>query len=151
MLYKQAAVFFHEPHVLFPAYAEVSSYHRWFLKLEADGAVDPTGVFPGLHPYESRNYALLRALALFQLIEREHPDYAGLDKVVFSEAMAWKRLIAWWPFDARESYDDRQPELIRRLVATFERVPREFPDSPLADDATRAAAWWRRARSKAWE
>ena len=149
LLYKQAAVFYHEPHVLFPAYAEVSSYHRWLVGL-SDAEVDDQGLFEGLHPYESRNYSLLRALALFHRIEREHPDYEGLDRVVFSEAMAWKKLIAYWPFDARASYSDRQPQLIRRLVETFERVGREFPDSPLADDAARAAAWWRRARPAAW-
>lgn len=160
LLYQQAAVFYHEPRVLFPAYAQVSVYHRWLLGKGLVEDADPAARLTAQTRYETRSLSLLRALALFDRIERDFPSYPAMDRVVFSEAMAYRKLAEFRPFRAppqtpegwsKWSEKDRFHEVLRIAVATFERCARDFPESPLADDATRAAAYWRRVRPDAWK
>lgn len=134
LLYKQAAIFYHERDVLFPAYG---SHTMDFAGRVASRAGDDDSAG---RRFASASFAWLRAIALFERIEREHPDYPEMDKVLFSEAMCWKRLVDYRPaFGTRDGSE-------QRCVALFDRVVSEHPRSSLADDAARAAAWWRRRR-----
>jgi hypothetical protein len=104
-----------------------------------------------LEAFGGESFAWERALALFERLEREHGSYPAMDRVVFSAGMCWKRLVDYRPRGSWSAYGDESvaTAAVRACVACFERVAREFPESPLADDAARAAAWWRRHRSEA--
>ncbi len=86
-------------------------------------------------------FAVVRALELFDLLEREHPDYPRLDKVVFSKAMLLKRLL-----DHKPAPRDGPDVTFKSVAEAFQDCAVRFPDSTLADDAARAAAYWRSRR-----
>lgn len=156
LLYKQAAVFYHDREVLFPAYG----YHTFDFSSMLRAAHPYYGYGPGGAPpqalrvkrerFERTSLSYLRAMEIFIRLEREHPRWAALDKVLFSQGMLWKRLVDYRPSGYHVSWwrglDGESTRAIRETVGAFERLVREFPDSPLADDARAAAAWWRRAR-----
>ena len=155
LLYKQAAIFYHDRDVLFPAYG----YHtmdfsgRLRSATWAWGKEETNERREAVIRFEKASLSYLRAVALFRQIEREHPRYAGLDKVVFSQGLAWRRLTDYRPYYAwspalTSRWEGRRAPAIREVVAAFERCARDFPNSPLADDAASAAAWWRKARSR---
>lgn len=161
LLYKQAAVLYHDRDVFFPCYGTHSANFGWALS-ELDGRDDtPAEVLraaPSLQAYAQRAFSWERALLLFARLEREHPGYAAMDKVLFSSGMCFKRLVDYRPRNEswRPRLDehsagggDPQDEAIRGAVAAFERVAREHPTSTLADDAARAAAYWRREHPSA--
>ena len=156
LLYKQAAVFYHDRDVLFPAYG----YHTMTFGSRMRWAVPDRGESEGADRgretvlrFERSSFSYLRAVDLFQRIEAEHPDYPALDKVVFSQGMLWKRLAEYRPYYAwspslEQRWRGRQDPAVRSLVESFERCARSFPESPLADDALAAARYWRRMRPR---
>jgi tetratricopeptide (TPR) repeat protein len=160
LLYKQAAVLYHDRDALYPAYARhlYLSFYLWCREEPPTSPTDERVAIEGhdrrLEQFGSESFAWERAADLFQRLEREHPRYPAMDKVLFSEGMCWKRLVDYRPRGWRRYEHDGSAcianEAIRRAVECFERLVREFPQSPLADDAARAAAWWRRARAEAW-
>lgn len=142
LLYKQAAVWFHDPRVLFPAYGARDQSFPWSVASGVDDARRAR--------FDAESHALLRALALFGRLEAEHPGWAGLDRVLFSEGLAWRRLVDDRPWLATAGAgEERQRDAIRAAARCFEACAVRFPRSPLADDAARAAAWWRSAHRDA--
>ena len=104
--------------------------------------------------FEEESLSYLRAIALFRQIERDHPDYASMDKVIFSQGMAWRLLIDYRPHYqfhpyCDEGWDDLEATAIRSTATAFERCAKRYPESNLADDALAAAGYWRRARPAA--
>lgn len=155
LLYKQAAVFYHDRDLLFPAYGRHTYTFRGLL----------TGPWPGTPEekrrrdeangrFETQTLSYVRAIALFERIEREQPDYERMDKVIFSEGLAWRLLIDYRPHFQLHPYLDeghgsRKANAIRKTAQTFERCAARHPSSTLADDALAAAAYWRRTRPQA--
>jgi len=154
LLYKEAAIFFHDPRVLYPAYASARDYRKLFATVTGTRTCARPASFGA---YVRTSYSLLRAIRLFERIERDHPDYAGLDRVIFSEGLAWKELLDWKCDAVEGGYgcvkEDPYPRRtkIRLATTTLERCAATFPQSPLADDALRAAAYWRRTEPNAFE
>ncbi|MFM8979272.1 MAG: hypothetical protein ACKOSS_02230, partial [Planctomycetia bacterium] len=164
LLYKQAAVLYHDRDVFFPCYGTHSANFGWALSALDDRDDTPAAALPAapsLQAYAQRAFSWERALLLFARIEREHPDYAALDKVLFSTGMCLKRLVDYRPRNADERFAgdaqrygaDRPAwwRAVQGAVAAFERVAREHPSSTLADDAARAAAYWRREYPRIFE
>jgi hypothetical protein len=152
LLYKQAALFYHDPRVLYPVYAEIVDFRRVFSHVTGKGDGPPRTSFGAI---VRTSYSLLRAIRLFERIEREHPGYAGLDRVLFSKGLAWKKLLRWLCDGVEGGYVGEDPEprrtKIRLATEAFERCAALFPGSPLADDALRAASYWRKTWPKAFE
>lgn len=149
LLYKQAAILYHDPRAIFPAYADIFDFRRAIRDEDALG------------PFVRTSYPLLRAIRVFERIEREHPTYAGIDRVLFSRGLAWAKLLSY-KCEPQE-LDERGPGgpkptawsewrawrdgmKIREAVAALERCVALCPRSPLADDAWRAVLYWRGAR-----
>jgi hypothetical protein len=75
-----------------------------------------------------------------------------MDRVLFCQALCWRRLADDRPWRAGVPWPERDARLaesMRNVVEALDRCARTFPDSPLADDCLRALAWWRRARPAA--
>ena len=135
--YKQAAVYFYQPEALFPVYA---SYTRqaervvdslWGLPREDEG-----GYQAAVAEFAQAAQGWRRAGALLAGIERRYPEFSGLDEALFTRGLCFERLLrAPWCRD--------QDAVIRELVGSLELLAERFPASPLADDATRAATYWR--------
>jgi hypothetical protein len=152
LLYKQAALFYHDRRVLYPVYARAFDF-RWVFRHVTWKEYCPEPASAG--DFVRTSYSLLCAIRLFERIECEHPGYAGLDKVLFSQGLAWKRLLSWMCDAVEGGYGSEDPgprrTKIRLATAAFERCAARFPRSPLADDALRAAAYWRRTDPEAFE
>ena len=152
LLYKQAAVFYHDKDLLFPAYGRHTYTFRsllvgrWVRTAEQKRRCEEAN-----RRFEEESLSYTRAIALFQQIEREHPDYTSMDKVIFSQGMAWRLLIDYRPHYrfhpyCDEGWADLESTAIRNTAATFARCAERFPESSLADDALAAAGYWRRVR-----
>jgi hypothetical protein len=145
LLYKQAAICYHDRDVLYPVYGRHTSTFSGTLSSHLDdfdrAPEARQAAARARARFERTSLSYLRALDLFRQIERETPDWPALDEVVFSEGMLFKRLVDYRPNSACT-------DAAREAVATFDRLVRDFPDSPLAGDARAAAAWWRRARPR---
>jgi hypothetical protein len=148
LLYKVAAVFYHEPHAIFPAYGNVCDFGGvlWLAERKSPASY---GTFV------RTSLPLLRAIRIFEEIEREDPSYGGIDKVIYSKGVAWARLEQYG-FTSEDSGDgppERHPyrTKVRNAVQDLERCAAAFPRSPLADDAVRLATYWRNARPDAFE
>ena len=139
LLYKQAALHFHNPTAFFPAYARRGDLFdgligqgglRWQLPDEDrwDAALERA---------ETEWHGEFRAIELFERIESRFSDYGALDRVVFSIGQALRRLVAGWPSRARREATKRA------IVPTFERFLQMYPESTLVPDAKRALAYWR--------
>ncbi|MGE0707878.1 MAG: hypothetical protein AB7N76_12785 [Planctomycetota bacterium] len=135
LVYKRAAVLFHEPMAFVPAYAR-GTRGVWSMPFRDSGT---HGYAEARFECETRAHFL--AASLFERLADRCPDYPGRDQALFSAGLAWKRLLTR---EAWVTYEDRLAA-IRSLVRVFERVVAEHPQSPLSDDAARAAGWWRRA------
>jgi hypothetical protein len=157
LLYKQAAVLYHDRDALYPVYLQ----HVWTRSIYpylANSAWSPALPEEKRRAVEAQRarvgtetFAWERAAAVFRGIEQQHPDYPALDKVLFSEGMCWKRLVDYRPRGgALWNWESQNVAAAKEAVACFDRLARDFPKSPLADDAERAAAWWRRARPAGW-
>lgn len=154
LVYKQAAIAYHEPMLLFPRWDWPGrSFGREMQarSLRKVLAV-PEEIDRAREQFARESYAPYLAIRLFERLEREHPDYPGMDKVIYSRGMAWKKLIDFQPFDsAGSSYPwasakDNMDGAVRSLVAAFEHLAASHPDSTLTDDALAAVAYWRRER-----
>jgi len=154
LLYKQAAVFYHDKDLLFPAYGRHTYTFRsllvgrWVRTAEQKRRREEAN-----RRFEEESLSYIRAIALFKQIEREHPDYASMDKVIFSQGMAWRLLIDYRPHYqfhpyCDEGWADLEATAIRNTATTFERCAERFPESSLADDALAAAGYWRRVRPR---
>lgn len=150
LLYKEAAIFYHDPRVLYPAYASDVDFRRVFWRVTWEKYTPRPASFGD---FVRTSYSLLHAIRLLERIEREHPRYAAMDKVLFSQGLAWKNLLRWSCDAAEGGYGGADPEpqrtKIRLATAALERCSALFPRSPLADDAERAASFWRRTRPEA--
>ncbi|MGQ0614106.1 MAG: hypothetical protein ACT4PV_10250 [Planctomycetaceae bacterium] len=140
LLYKQAAIFFHDPGVLFPVYGTGTTNFQYMLQWRGHASLQPR-VEATLEAFEESSYSSYRAIALFDRIEREDAGYAAMDRVLFSRAVARKRALDFPAGLPRP--------LIPDLTRDLERCSALFPGSPLADDSARAAAWWRSAHPAA--
>jgi hypothetical protein len=152
LLYKEAAVHYHDPRVLFPAYGDIFGFRTIFRHIARSEYHEGPGDFGA---FVRTSYPLLRAIALFDRIEREHPRYPALDKVLYSKGLAWAKLGDYQCDAVEGAYgtEDKRPwaTKIRNAVESFERCAALCPRSTLADDALRAAAYWREERSRAFE
>ena len=148
LLYKQAAIFYHDRRVLVPVYGSQS-----FLFRHVFYALPEKQRCERLNRFEKNSYGLLRGIELFDRIVRDHPRWAGLDKVYFSQGLAWKKLLTYRPYMPyyvyREDEKRQQRTVIRNAAAALETCAARFPESPLAPSAVLAAAYWRRTRPDA--
>lgn len=156
-VYKQAAVHYHQPQLFFPAWDHAN---RSFPYLLAAYPMRPVlGELSGLHAararFEQESYGPYHAIAHFDRLLRDHPDYAGADKARYSLGLSWRRLIDFWPFESagadRPGADKnaRIDEAVRALVGAFEALVRDHPESPLSGAARAAIAHWRSDRKRA--
>lgn len=141
LLYKQAALFFHDPRLLFPVYGMATRNFQYMMRPWRGHASLGPRYEAALEAFEERSYSPYRAIALFDRIEREDAGYAALDQVLFSRGIARRRALDFPPGLPRPHIPD--------LTRDFDRCAALFPGSPLADDSARAAAWWRSARPAA--
>ena len=141
LLYKQAAIFYHDSRVLFPAYGRQSVSFGWLFGLLGED-VGRKALVRVRRRFMEDSYSMSRALELFRRIEWEAPAYPRMDKVLFSQGMAHKKLLDYAPM--RWIRDDEKDVLVRAVIDSFERCARRYPSSPLARSAKLAAAWWRR-------
>lgn len=146
LLYKQAAVLYHDRDVFFPAYGRHTENFRGVIRRVYYRSGKTPALAAAVDRFERNSFAWLRALELFRAIEREAPDYAAMDKVLFSQGLALRRLLDYLPYKRDRTW---QRGMIRDVVTALERCAREFPDSPLAPDAGRAVAYWRANRPDA--
>lgn len=155
LLYKQAAVLYHDHDAYYPAYCGHSLRLRLNLgsaPSEARSANERQAVRAQGEHFERTSFAWLRSLALFERIERDHPRWAGSDRVLYSQALSWRRLVDYrphyaWTAEPGTGRDGRRAEAAQRTVACFERLISLYPESPLVPDARAAVAWWRRQRA----
>jgi hypothetical protein len=149
LLYKRAAVYFHEPYALFPVYARRAEWRSGLPEpwsLGGGEAVQRTA-----YRWMRRTFSRERASALFQTIVRDYPSSAVADRALYSVGLTHLHslddpTIRWWSWD-REPLDDERRRHAREGVEAFERLAAEWPQSPLRLDAAHAAGWWRRNRS----
>jgi len=151
LLYKQAAVFYHDRNALYPVYGHHDIQFSGTLRsIRRTDEGETRGAPDGRARFESTTLSYVRAMDLFERLEREHPDYAAMDKVIFSEGLLWRRLVDYKPSSRFAVWRVSEgSSVIRRTAETFERLVARFPESPLATSAAAAAAWWRRARPQA--
>lgn len=154
LTYKIGAVYYHENNSIYPCYAknmsrsglpeDVAARWRWADEIDKhEETPDRAAQAQALR----RKYApLARAADIFEGLALERPAWPGRDKALFSAAKARIKLVDYRPFDDREERDFD----IRAGVELFERLAHEHPSSNLADDAERAAAYWRRVRKHLW-
>ena len=103
---------------------------------------------PENHPQWARDHVgALRAVELFRRIEREFPDYGGMDKVLYSQGLALKKVQDTRELDGVTDWNYETAAFriaeANELVAAFERCATRFPNSDLAPSAAGAARWWR--------
>ena len=140
--YKRAALLFHEPRVFYPLYGGCLRARTLPL---AGRALPRVEWRARLAELERDTRSVRYALHLFESLAEV--EWVGRDQALFSAGLACRRLLH------RENWSEagEREEVIRALVANFERLQRELPASPLVKDARRAAAWWRRAHAYAFE
>ncbi|MBZ0137087.1 MAG: hypothetical protein K8I27_12010 [Planctomycetes bacterium] len=132
MEYKIAAVYYHERDAIFPVYAAN----------RVNSGV-PNGVGREGERLTTNFASLRRAADLFEKLAADWPNWQARDKAIYSAALAWIKLVDYRPVPAGAVG-------IRNGVSLFEQLVSEHPDSTLSDDAYRAAAYWRRVHSHAW-
>jgi hypothetical protein len=148
LLYKAAAILYHERDSLYPLYA------AWTISRSGRPA---TGRFLGdgddaSAPWEwlRSNLPRLRAASAFRRLHEEFPSSGIAASAAYSEGLALVRSAneppysdawqGWQPRDVREA----AVALLGDAVRAFERCARQHPSSPLARDAAAAAVYWRR-------
>lgn len=146
--YKQASIVYHNRGIFFPVWARHHLNYGYSLnQVRFDGKGDER-----LTNYAARTFYLRRAYDLFISLLKDYPEYKGADKVLFSAAKCYAKLMDYRPAKAVDvwTYPDAPPEDSkegkveyghRRVAELFRRVIKEFPDSSLADDAERAATY----------
>ena len=89
LLYKVGAVLYHEKDAFFPVYG----YHSWsFSQALAPRRVADEESSRERRALSEESISARRAAAVFERIEREYPDYAGRDRAIFSQGLAWRRI-----------------------------------------------------------
>jgi hypothetical protein len=105
-----------------------------------------------LAAYAKKTFYLPRAYELFESLLRDYKNYKGRDKVLFSLAKCYAKIMDYrpakgvdvWTYPDEPAKDSKEGRLEyghRRVAELFRNVMREFPDSSLADDAERAAKY----------
>jgi hypothetical protein len=144
LLYKVAAVHFHNPRAFFPAYAKRGQFFRELLgRWEIGYLLEDYDRWWG--PFMEREagfHGEIRAIAIFEEIESRHGRYEAMDRVVLSRGQALRRLVAAWP-----SYT-RRDDAKAAIVPLFERFTRDFPRSPLMREAQAALHYWRQISTR---
>lgn len=129
LLYKRAAVAYHDADVLRLLYADrIGEYRGWMESLHHK---DPAAA----NALEASTDSTRLALVDFERLEREHPGYEAMDKVSYSRAACRARLVAGAGYDGREV-------AMRRTLAAFESFLATHPDSPLRAAAERIHGYW---------
>ena len=162
--YRMAAVWYHERDVLYPVYADHSVYSsgrprfrftaidrlpRWAQAVYRDAfwwGDDPPGDRERrsqvAHAWRMRVDSGARATALFRELLAADPTHPLADDALYSLGVQSVR-------DAnRARYDRDVPDCLRTAVDAFETLVRTEPDSPFAQSAADAAAYWRRTRKE---
>jgi hypothetical protein len=146
--YKQAAVVYNNRDAFFPVWAKHSFNFGYNLnQVRYDRKGDGR-----LSSYVSKTFYLRRAYDLFGSLLKDYPKYPGRDKVLFSLAKCYARLMDYkparaadvWVFPDRPAKDSKQEKMEYahgRVAELFRRVVKECPESSLADDAERAAQY----------
>lgn len=124
--YKIAAVLYHEPATLFPCYGVYTLVWSGLPDAAREDAAWCEGAF-----------GLRRAANFFENLAREHPDYAGRDKALFSAGMANFKLFKLRCYNGPENNLEEGIRLFRQCIT-------EYPDSTLSDDAARSVDYWQR-------
>ncbi len=146
--YKQAAVVYNNRDAFFPVWAQHSFNFGYNLnQVRYDGKGDER-----LGDYVAKTFYLRRAYDLFASLLKDYPDYTGRDKVMFSLAKCYAKLMDYkparavdvWVFPDKPADDGKEEKMEyahRRVAELFRRVVKEHPESSLADDADRAAQY----------
>lgn len=146
--YKQAAVVYNNADAFFPVWAKHSFNFGYNLnQVRYDGKGDER-----LGLYVSKTFYLRRAYDLFASLLKDYPDYSGRDKVLFSLAKCYAKLMDYkparavdvWVFPDRPDADSKEEKLEyahRRVAELFRKVVTDCPESSLADDSERAAQY----------
>jgi hypothetical protein len=144
LLYKRAAVAYHDPKIVQPAWFYGRAKGGCFgggelLSQVEEGAWDAAYArWNEAHArYEFGAHGEFLAVRTFRRMAQEHPDYPRLDKVVFSEAQALQRYMA-----RINPADPLRTQVVTDIVNTLHRFRRDHRDSPLVPDATRALTYW---------
>lgn len=124
--YKIAAVLYHEPATLYPCYGVYTLVWSGIPDAAREDGAWCEGAF-----------GLRRAANLFENLARDHPNYAGRDKALFSAGMANFKLFKLRCYNGPENNLEEGIRLFKRCIA-------EHPDSTLSDDAARAVDFWQR-------
>jgi hypothetical protein len=146
--YKQASIVYNNRDVFFPIWAKHHMNFGYSLnQVRYDGKGDER-----LSAYVSKAFYLRSAYGLFASLLKDFPDYEGRDKVLFSLAKCYAKLMDYRPARAVDvwTYPDSPPKDSgegrveyghRRVAELFRKVVTECPDSTLADDAERAVKY----------
>ncbi len=157
--YKRAALLYHNRRIFHPAWA--GETHSFAHALNNPAPLPKERKRRYLRCWAEHAFAHLRAYRLFDSILRDCPSYPGRDKVLFSMAICYSRIllnrtaqsIDAWPFPENPPEDlDENGECVsperdfghRRVMELMYRVADEHPESTLADDAARAARYRQR-------
>ncbi|MCB9896441.1 MAG: hypothetical protein H6825_00425 [Planctomycetes bacterium] len=142
--YKRAALYYHSRDVLHPVYAGHGA--NWSGRpdpawLRGDGP-DAPSAFDWYEATLSWNLATDGFLALV----RDDPGHPLADEALFSAGLAQIKAADESPVAHTPAGNERRWGHVARGVQILERLAREYPLSPLADDAAAAARYWRRTR-----
>jgi hypothetical protein len=142
--YKAAAVLYHETDAFYPIYLR-HDFNAGNLVMDRPD---------DKHPEWARDHVSpLRALEAFRDVERNFPNYAGMDKVLYSQGLSLRKIQDARELDSGASWaytpEQYRVEEAKALIGAFEECAARFPDSDLAPSATNAARWWRRRVARA--
>ncbi|MBL4846472.1 MAG: hypothetical protein JKY65_13170, partial [Planctomycetes bacterium] len=134
--YKRAALFFYQPDALFPAYARYRRCAEDVLSLWIYEPTDKDSYEAAITSFAQSAQGWSRCATLLAGFETRYPTYAGLDEALFTRGLCFERLL-------RSGWCRDQEGVIKTLVSALETLTTTCPESPLSDDAGRAARYWR--------
>ncbi len=139
LIYKQGAIFYHEAaNALLPTYQrgrrrqDSMMFSRVVTKARAQLV---------RHRFRDTSFGPLRAIALWRHLEQRATGYPGLDKALYSQGLAWRKMLDHE--DAPVYHLPSHKEVVTGLVDAFDRCAQRFPQSPLARPASDASRYWR--------
>ncbi|MBI4615157.1 MAG: hypothetical protein HY720_16200 [Planctomycetes bacterium] len=146
LLYKIAALFYHNPGILSPPGVSdtVRSHDFLFEYFDHERPVESAA---RRLDWLLATHHLARAAAVFEEIRRDHPDAKVMDRTLFSLGLCYHKMKDSRAFEASRWYfsylgkrgEAHEPSgLTRRHVEAFQELVRRFPESTLADDAQRS-------------
>ena len=143
LLYKVAAVQYHNRHAFYPRYSWGASPYGRALRLNREA--NAARFSQAIDRWRANSISWRRALAQWAAIRADHPGWAGQDKTTFSMGLAWRRVLDLRMrgrfATAAHPYDERD-EAVRNLKACMVACLSEHPKSPLAADAAAAVRYW---------